>query len=108
MVVHPFPVHNTREFNWNPETKTFSAEASTLRGYHPIAWPIGWPVLGRVYDDAADEGFTLVSAKTGKEMAMVLDNTDESADYAGGWRVLTFVPADRRHRNEFKIVVFND
>lgn len=102
MILKPLPVHRTNDFSWHPEYKEFLADSSELR------WRKGWPELGRVYDDACDEGFTLVSDRTGKEMVLALEEVDENDDYSGGWRTLTFVPADPRHRGDFRVTVFND
>lgn len=107
-ILSPQPIHNTKEFNWNPATKTYSAEASTLRGYGHHEWEIGWPKLSAVYDDACDEGFTLVSESTGTRMTMVLKTIDRDNAYAGDWCVLTFVPAEKCFRYMFKVIVFND
>lgn len=101
MILYPNPEHSTRDFAWNPLTKTFVAEASELR------WKPGWPPLHRVYDDACDEGFTLVSHMTGQKMAVALEKIDKSEDYAGGWRQLTFLPAERAKCDTFSVVVFN-
>lgn len=38
------------------------------------------PMFGQVYDDSADEGFILVSAKSGREMRMHIVNTFRNAD----------------------------
>lgn len=102
MLLQPSKCHSTQEFFWDKETKTFIADASELR------WPIGAPPLGRVYDDACDEGFTLVSHTTGKRVVMVLDEEDQSDDYSGGWRALTFIPATPGYMNKFKVTVIND
>lgn len=100
--LHPMPIHSTKEFDWDKKTSTFTAEASELR------WPIGWPTLGQVYDDACDEGFTLVSAKTGKEVPVAIEKVDEDNDFSGGWSKIAFVPANRADRDKFRVVVFND
>lgn len=102
MILYPLPEHSTREFSWHLDTKTFAADASELR------WPIGRAPLGRVYDDAADEGFTLVSHVTGQKVAVALDKTETSEDYSGGWSAMTFVPAERAKRSAFKVIIFND
>jgi hypothetical protein len=58
MILRPSPISSTY-FTYAPETKTFATEASDLpRGFD----------INRVYDDAIDEGFTIVSKRTGKEV----------------------------------------
>lgn len=47
--------HSTRIFSWDKATRTMSVDISTL----------GPTPFGRAYDDAADEGFQLVSHLTG-------------------------------------------
>lgn len=101
-VLSPYPKHTTDQFSWDPKTKTFTAESSDLR------WPIGYPKLGQVYDDAADEGFTLISSKTDKPCVLAIDHIDPNNDYAGGWWAITFRPATLAQRDLFKVVVFND
>jgi len=104
MILKPSPYYSTDQFIWNKDTRTFSAEASDLH------WPVGsLSGLGRVYDDACDVGFTLVSHKTGREIVMVHNDTDSDPDYSGGWRVVEFIPANLSERKLFaKVVVFND
>ncbi len=104
-ILRPSPVMNTNQFNWCPKTRTFTAEASTLRHNGNHAFDVGFPRLGRVYDDAADEGFTLVSERTHRDAIMYLSNVTESEDYSGGWVKLEFRPIG--HTN-FKLVIFND
>lgn len=50
---------STRRFTFVKESKTFVAESSDFRGTG---------VSGRVYDDACDEGFVLVSERTGQKI----------------------------------------
>lgn len=104
MILRPLCHHSTSEFHWDPETKTFSADASELR------WPNAplTEVLGRCYDDACDIGFTLESTNTGKLVTVAIEKEDANADYSGGWSRLEFVPCERAMRNAFKVVVFND
>ncbi len=113
--LRPTPVLSTLQFSWCPKTRTFTAEASTLRHDGAHAFDVGFPQLGRVYNDSVDEGFTFVSERTNKEVIMVLSRVDEDDDYSGGWSVLEFRPAAKRDRlggmpssHNFKVVIFND
>ena len=62
-------------------------------------------VLGRVYDDACDEGLTLVSHKTGREVvfAMYLTHRDRDGDVTR-WDLRAVTPGQRGLR----LTVFND
>jgi hypothetical protein len=69
-------------FSYHGDTQTFTAEVSTLcigRGTD----------YGRVYDDACDYGFTIVSRRTGKEVVFAHDHDDRDreGDLAGEWFV---------------------
>lgn len=57
---------STKQFSYLEATQEFCAEASDLGDNH----------LSRLYDDACDVGFVLVSHKTGREVPMCLDRTD--------------------------------
>jgi hypothetical protein len=101
-ILKPFPQYNTKQFSWHASSKTLTAEASDLN------WPHDWPKLGQVFKDAIDEGFTLVSERTGNELTVVIDEVDRDEDYSGGWRAISFRPAERAKRDLLKVVVFND
>lgn len=64
---------SSRHFEFNPSTKEFVAEVSMLQ--HG-----GINVHGRLYADAADTGFVMVSTKTGKEVEFVLKEEARDAD----------------------------
>jgi hypothetical protein len=71
--------------------KLFTVEISTLsQGSRR-------PVFGRVYDDACDEGITLISERTGDKIVFVVDSIDYSGQgedrEVAGWRLK---PAPRR------------
>jgi hypothetical protein len=96
--------HSTKNFTYHKDTKTLTIEISTLtqgRG----------PAFGQVYDDACDEGFVLVSHKTGREITFVNDGLDRDPEGdTAGWR---FAPIDRktgrRDRTlDLKVLVIND
>lgn len=85
----PTPV-STRQFHYDPATQCFSAEISSTHG------------LGRVWDDSADQGFTMVSTRTSAEVVFVL--TEEIRDEEGDTRWWTFRSIDGR----FTADLFND
>ncbi len=68
---------STRDFNYNPSTNCFTAEASDLSQYTGG--------MSRVYDDACDEGFVLVSHKSGNSVVMAVDKTDVNDGDIAGW-----------------------
>lgn len=89
---------STTLFSYFPESKTFSTEESTLRANRAP------DVFGRLYDDACDEGFVLVSQRTGKEVAMYLASIDTNKDNEiAGWH---FKPVSPRH--DFSVFIIND
>jgi len=69
--------HSTRNFSY--KDKCFVAEASDLGS-------ITTPHDGRVYDDACDVGFILVSEVTGDSVLFVQDGVDMNGDEIAGWR----------------------
>lgn len=81
-------------FHWDSSSKTFSQEISC----------IATNLFGRIYDDACDTGFIMVSEKTGKEEHMCLyeTQTDRDGDVCG-W---VFLPVNPKL--DFKVLVFND
>ena len=68
MLLKPTPVSSSL---FSFKDNTFAAEASDFGpGYK----------LGRVYDDACDEGFSIVSAKTGNVAVFALYNYQEDGE----------------------------
>lgn len=68
---------STRQFNYQSDTKCFVTEASDLG----VAVPVD-----RVYDDACDVGFVLVSQVTGISILFVQDGVDMDGEDVAGWR----------------------
>lgn len=73
----------TSMFTFVKEENMLVAEASDL------------PPFGRVYDDACDEGYTVVSSDTGREVVYAVSGIHRPDDLL--WWDLT--PADMRDRN---------
>jgi hypothetical protein len=61
MTLQPSPISSS-QFNYHPGENLLTAEASDLRDLRQ----------GRVYDDACDVGFTVVSARTGAARIFVM------------------------------------
>lgn len=75
MILKPSPV-STKSLDWDSEERNFFADISDLgKEFH----------FGRVYDDACDEGLTLVSEWTGREIVFVVyeEWKDEEGDILG-------------------------
>jgi hypothetical protein len=100
-ILRPMPVESSR-FTWSKGTGNFVAEASEL-GLRPGQG------FGRVYDDACDEGLTLVSSKyPGKEIVFVVNEVER--DREGDTLCWKLIPANLAERNrvKFGVTVFND
>lgn len=95
---------STRNLNWQPSTRCFVAEASDLGlGAHD----------GRVYDDACDVGFILVSHKTGDAILFVQDGVDMNGDEIAGWRYKAYMEAGAPGKwvpttKDFTALIIND
>jgi hypothetical protein len=93
MILTPNPISSSRfAFKGN----TFSAEASDFGLNFK---------LGRVYDDAYDEGFSVVSAKTGKIAVFALYNHEEDGEGDLVSWIFRCVTPGLTH---LKAVIFND
>jgi len=85
-------------FIYDVKTKTFVGEMSELGKF------------GRVYDDACDLGFTMVSAKTGKEVTFVVNGTLREHGETVGWRLVPVTGTVRKMPTLAGVTVhvFND
>lgn len=98
MLLKPAPV-STEKFSWFRDSRQFVAEISDF-GPH-------WQ-FGRVWDDAADEGLTLVSQWSGEEIVFVIFAEDTDGDEVIGWHLKPAVRNDARLTGPIEVVVFND
>ena len=95
-ILKPSPI-STKQFTYVKEEGLLVAEASSL------------PPFGRVYDDACDEGLTLVSHKTGREVVYVVNSIGrEHMDPAGDLLYWDLVPARASESGLPTVRVFND
>lgn len=92
MLLNPAPISST---NFTFKSGVFSAEASDLRDLK----------LGRVYDDACDMGFTIISEKTGNGVVFV--QTEDTLDSEGDLLAINFVSVTPG-LTHLKAVIFND
>jgi hypothetical protein len=85
------------KFDFNSKMKMFTQEASMLGSSFKI---------GRVYDDACDEGFAIISKKTGNKAVFVLENiiSDDSGEDIGAWKFNCVTPG----LTQLQVVIFND
>lgn len=67
--------HSSKLFATDAQSKTISAEASTL-----TAGLRDYPLFGRVYDDACDEGFSILSERTGRVVTWALDHEERDGE----------------------------
>lgn len=94
MLLTPAPV-STRQVTYIPAENKFVGEISCTHG------------LGRVYDDAADEGLTLVSHKTGQEVVFVVSSVERDAE--GDIQLWNLVPAPEQGMPaDLTFTLFND
>ena len=86
-------------FRYDAAAKTFTAERSDLGPDFR---------LGRVFDDACDAGFTLVSHRTGREVVMAADGCE--FDDEGDLLSERFVSLGRNGHPDgrYEAVLFND
>jgi hypothetical protein len=94
------PRVSSKLFDWSAKDKQFTVEASTL----------GKNAIGQVYDDACDEGFTMVSARTGKTATFYLVSRERYQGEVTGW---TLKPTGETLRKQpqlkgVTVRVFND
>lgn len=83
-VLRPTPVSSDR-FTYSADGNLLVAEASDL-GRHPF---------GQVYDDACDEGLTVISARTGREVVYAVSSVhrDTEGDLTH-WDLRPVAPGD--------------
>jgi len=90
--LNPKPV-STNQFHYDSVGREYVGEMSSTNGF------------GRVYDDACDEGLTLVSSRTGKSVVFVVDATIRDAE--GDIEYWMLVPATERSLR-ISVRLFND
>lgn len=86
--------------NWSANGLEYTTEASDL----------GRCPFGRVYDDAADEGFKLLSPRTGQEIVLAVNSVKRNADNEIQWWDLRPVGALPAHLRDLNMLVrvYND
>ena len=89
---------STSQFDYHKKANLFSQDASSLRGTR---------FLGRLYDDAADTGFVLVSHKSGRAVPFYL--VDEVENSYGDVEHWEFAPAiSLPLHQDCNVVIYND
>lgn len=69
---------SSKYFHYDKKENLMVAEISDF--------PKGFNPLGRIYDDAYDIGFTIISTKTGRELTFYLVDKDANGKETFGWR----------------------
>lgn len=95
MLLNPGPYVHVSQLFWHPETRTFCADISDIGGR-----------FGRVWDDACDEGFTLVSRYSGKDqIVFAVDHTEVREGDVMYWDLK---PAKTGLTVPFNVRIYND
>jgi len=92
MILEPNPI-STRQITYDPDHIMLVGEISSTNGF------------GRVFDDACDEGLTVVSHRTGKSIVYAVSHIERGDDGIAFWDL---IPADRRQKHLPKLRLFND
>lgn len=91
--------YGSDKFNYNPKSKTFSAEASEL----------GNGFLKQIWGDSADRGFGIKSKKTGNVAIFTLTDEHKNADHEiTHWEFSVYNPKRDPQLNGLKAIVWND
>lgn len=90
------PSYKSEQFTWMKDKKVLVTCASDLMGRGDF-----W---GRIYDDAADLGFAIVSKRTGNSETFYL--AGELRDQEGDVYAWEFMPINQNLN--MKVTVFND
>ena len=92
----------TENFGYHKDIRTFTEELSTI-GHRMFR-----NMRQRLYNDACDEGFVLVSHRTGKEVQMYQSKTETNDE--GETLCWEFEPCvtDQPNPGFDKLVIFND
>lgn len=91
MLLNPTPISSSK---FSFKNNMFVAELSCL----------GDPKLERVYDDAADYGFTIISKNTGKPAVFTFAGFDRCAEEVAGMRFVCVTPGLK----QLKALLIND
>lgn len=97
------PELTLERFHYDPKTGVLSAEDSQLRN-QSFDGHYRW--LGRLYDDACDEGIAIRSTKTGKVVRFYLHSTERNRD--NDITCWNFFPEDATKTGIRSVVIFND
>lgn len=95
---------STDMFHWTPEDGLFSQELSSLN-----VTP-NQNAFHRLYNDACDEGITLVSHITDEEATYYIDKVDSSFGDVQGWHLLPTPETIRQfpRLKNTKVLIIND
>ena len=91
MILQPTPICSSK---FSFKNHTFVAELSMLRGVE----------FERVYDDAADFGFSVISKRTGKSAVFAFNGYDTDGEDVAGLRFVCVTPG----LQNLKALLIND
>lgn len=96
---------STKLFSYDARRKEFYTEMSTLE-----ASATERRVFSQIYEDACDEGLTLVSHATGKEVDYVVSKIKRKENEIQSWELIPIAKSIRRVRQcaGTRIIIFND
>jgi len=89
------------KFHYDREERLFTAEASDLKDHDFLSRVF----LSRVFNDACDVGFRVVSSKTGREVVFTFSREERNTDSdVTAWHFTSY----RAMGGNFKATIFND
>lgn len=91
------PVVSAERFTWSRKNKTATAFISDF-GRDVRVW-------GKLFSDACDEGFQIISPKSNKSVAFYLHDTEENDGEIKCWN---FYSIYNRDMAGWRVVIFND
>lgn len=90
-------VYDSSEFMWHKGSKSFSAEASA----------IGNGFTGQLWNDSADQGFGMRSAKTGKVVLFTLQKIQREDGHIQYWKFVAYNPTRDPKLDGLTVTIFN-
>lgn len=93
MILHTVPNHSSNLFTWKGNSGVADVSDLGQSG--------NFKVWDRIYDDACDIGFYIVSAKTRKRVLFYMGKIDGDGEDIHGWNFISAC-------GQFKILVVND
>jgi hypothetical protein len=108
------PEIDSSKFSWHKPEPGCARGTCELSDLGPRKFE---PPCSRLYNDACDEGFVLVSHRTGRKVVMLMSSQDMNGDEIAGWRFTAWLEMPFRdqlivrtlHEAErFTVLIIND